>query len=136
MKHVIHSDMAKDVTLLDEVYGNDFALADRIAKVRAVNEQQDLEHHGYVSFNGGKGSAAISQLIDEALPDNHIPRVFFNTGVEMIETVRYVKRMAQKDGRIVIVPPAVNLHKMLESEGYPFKSKCRYRRLCDICSCP
>lgn len=123
MKHVIHSGMAKDVTLLDEAYGNDFALADRIAKVRAINIQQDLEHHGYVSFSGGKDSAAISRFIDEALPDNHIPRVFFNTGVEMIETVRYVKRMAQKDSRIVIVPPAVNLRNMLEKNGYPFKSK-------------
>ena len=56
---------------------NDFLLQDRIAKIKSINEQYDLEHNAYVSFSGGKDSTVLHYLIDEALPGNKIPRVFF-----------------------------------------------------------
>lgn len=113
----------RGVEYLDKVYDNAFALNDRIAKIKSMQEQHDLEKHGYVSFSGGKDSAVVSALLDEALPGNRIPRVFFNTGMEMRETVRYVKSMAEQDDRIVIVPPSMNIREMLERDGYPVKSK-------------
>lgn len=61
---------------------NEFMLADRIAKIKSMDEQYDLENNSYISFSGGKDSTVLSHLIDEALPNNKIPRVFFNTGIE------------------------------------------------------
>lgn len=61
---------------------NEFMLQDRIAKIKSINEQYDLENKAYISFSGGKDSTVLHYLIDEALPGNKIPRVFLNTGIE------------------------------------------------------
>lgn len=101
----------------------DFMLQDRIAKIRAINEQYDLEKNGYVSFSGGFDSCCVSSLLDLALPNNKIPRVFMNTGIEYIDMVKFVRGLAEKDDRFIIVNSGVNIKKMLETDGYPFKSK-------------
>ena len=80
----------------------EFLLFDRIAKIQVVNEQYDLEHNAYIAFSGGKDSTILHYLIDLALPNNKIPRVFNNTGIEFIELVKYVKDLASKDNRIII----------------------------------
>lgn len=33
---------------------NDFLLADRIAKIKSINEQYNLLDNAYISFSGGK----------------------------------------------------------------------------------
>ena len=71
---------------------NEFLLADRITKIKSINEQYDLEHNAYISFSGGKDSTVLSHLIDEALPGNHIPRVFINTGIEYKMVVAFAER--------------------------------------------
>ena len=101
----------------------EFLLEDRIAKIRAINEQYDLEHNAYISFSGGKDSTILHYLIDLALPDNTIPRVFSNTGIEYKYIREFVEGLATTDPRIHIVNAGVNLKKMWETEGYPFKSK-------------
>ena len=35
---------------------NEFLLADRIQKIKSINELYDLEHKAYISFSGGKDS--------------------------------------------------------------------------------
>lgn len=60
----------------------DFDLADRVQKIKSINEQYDLENNAFISFSGGKDSTVLSKIIDIALPGNKIPRVFFNTGIE------------------------------------------------------
>lgn len=100
---------------------NEFLLADRITKIKSINEQYDLEHNAYISFSGGKDSTVLSHLIDEALPDNKIPRVYLNTGIEYKDIVAFVER--ERDCRIVIVKPSQNIKTILEQFGYPFKSK-------------
>lgn len=70
----------------------EFLLADRIAKIKSMNEQYDLEHNAYISFSGGKDSTVLSHLIDEALPNNQIPRIFINTGIEYKLLVAFVER--------------------------------------------
>lgn len=97
-------------------------LNDRIAKIRAMDEY-GLLLNGYVSFSGGKDSTVVHRLMDIALPGNQIPRVYFNTGIEYKAVADYVKKLAEKDKRIVIVNSGVNIKKMLEEVGYPFKSK-------------
>ena len=98
-------------------------LVDRIAKIQAINEQYDLENNAYISFSGGKDSCIVSELIDIALPNNRIPRLHINTGVEYRYITEYVKERAKEDDRFIIINSGVNIKKMLESDGYPFKSK-------------
>ena len=100
---------------------NEFLLADRITKIKSINEQYDLEHNAYISFSGGKDSTVLSHLIDEALPGNHIPRVFINTGIEYKMLVAFVER--ERDWRVQIINPSKNIRQILEQYGYPFKSK-------------
>lgn len=83
----------------------------------------------YVSFSGGKDSVVLSKLIDLALPNNNIPRLFFNTGIEYIKMVEFVKDLASVDDRIKIINSNVNIHNMFKKYGYPFKSKLHSQRV-------
>ena len=62
-------------------------------------------------------------LVDLALPNNKIPRVFINTGIEYNDIVAFVKELAMNDERFIILKPQVPIKKVLETYGYPFKSK-------------
>ena len=67
----------------------------------------------------------LSALVDMALPDNKIPRVYANTGIEYRLILEFVEREQQKDHpwELVIIKPTVPIKPMLEKDGYPFKSK-------------
>ena len=101
----------------------EFMLTDRIAKIQAINEQHDLLNNSYISFSGGKDSVVLSKLIDLALPNNKIPRVFANTGIEHNAIRKFVLEQKKNDDRFIILTSKVNIPRMLKSEGYPFKSK-------------
>lgn len=101
----------------------ELTLFDRIEVIRNANLKYDLEHNGYLSFSGGKDSTALHYLLDIALPDNRIPRVFIDTGIEYLAIREFVLEMAKNDERIVILKPTLNVKEMLETYGYPFKSK-------------
>lgn len=75
---------------------NEFLLADRIQKIKSINELYDLENNAYISFSGGKDSTVLHYLIDEALPNNKIPRVYLNTGIEYKSIVSYVERERER----------------------------------------
>lgn len=81
------------------------------------------ENNFYLSFSGGKDSTILHYLLDKALPNNRIPRVFINTGIEYNDIVAFVKELASKDDRFVILKPTQPIKPMLEKFGYPFKSK-------------
>jgi 3'-phosphoadenosine 5'-phosphosulfate sulfotransferase (PAPS reductase)/FAD synthetase len=100
----------------------DFNLNDRITKIKSMNEY-DFNLNGFISFSGGKDSTVLHYLMDLALPGNKIPRVYFNTGIEYKSVLSYVRGLAEKDDRIIIVNSGVNIKSMLEEFGYPFKSK-------------
>lgn len=102
---------------------HEFTLEDRIAKIRAINDQYDLENNGYLSWSGGRDSTTLDRLLDIALPGNKIPRLFLNTGMEWKLMLDFVRKRAVKDPRVIIYNSGVNLKKMLEEKGYPFKSK-------------
>lgn len=110
---------------------NEFLLADRIQKIKSMNELYDLENNAYISFSGGKDSTVLSHLVDEALPNNKIPRVFINTGIEYKLLVAFVEREREKDNRIQIIAPQKNIREVLEQYGYPFKSKEHSHNLCE-----
>lgn len=101
---------------------NEFLLFDREVKIRSVIEQYGEENF-YISFSGGKDSTVLSALIDMALPDNRIPRVYANTGIELNMVRDFVLKKQKEDDRIVVIKPTMPIREMLERDGYPFKSK-------------
>lgn len=101
----------------------DFILQDRIAKIKSINETYDLLNNSYISFSGGKDSVVLHHLLDLALPNNNIPRIYFNTGIEYKMMLDYVKELSNNDTRIKIINSGVNIKNMLTENGYPFKSK-------------
>jgi len=101
----------------------ELTLFDRLEVIKTTNQKYDLEHNAYLSFSGGKDSTILHHLLDMALPNNRIPRVFINTGIEYQMIVDFVKGLASKDDRFVILQPSTPIKPMLEKVGYPFKSK-------------
>ena len=77
----------------------------------------------YISFSGGKDSTVLHYLVDMALPNNKIPRVYANTGIDLIEITKFVKELADNDERIIMIKPSLPVKETLEKYGYPFKSK-------------
>ena len=102
---------------------NELLLFDRVEVIKTANEKYDLENNAYISFSGGKDSTILHYLIDLALPNNRIPRVFINTGIEYNDIVSFVKSIAEKDDRFIIITPKIPIKQILEKYGYPFKSK-------------
>lgn len=95
---------------------------DRLQVIKDVISKNGEENF-YISFSGGKDSTVLHHSIDEALPNNNIPRVFINTGIEYRFIQEFVKDMAKVDKRIQIVNSGVNIPTMLKEKGFPFKSK-------------
>ena len=101
---------------------NEFILQDRLQKIRQIINQYG-EDNFYIGFSGGKDSTVLSALVDMAIPENAIPRVFADTGIELKMIKDFVLEMQKTDDRIIIIKPAVSIKKSLEEHGYPFKSK-------------
>ena len=101
---------------------NELILQDRLQKIREVVGKYGEENF-YISFSGGKDSTVTLNLIDMALPNNRIPRVYCNTGIEWNIVRDFVLDMAKEDDRVIVVQPTVPIKPTLEKEGYPFKSK-------------
>lgn len=100
-----------------------FLFLDRVQKIQQIAVEYDLLQKGYIAFSGGKDSTVLSELVDLALPNNRIPRIYANTGIDFKAVSDFVRAKAEKDCRIFILNSGVNLRKMFEEIGYPFKSK-------------
>ena len=105
-----------------EDYAPEEILKNRIFKINQVFNQFDIKNFA-ISYSGGKDSNVLSELIDLAVPGNHIPRVFMHTGIELNAVVDFVKQKQKEDYRIHIIRPQKNIKSVLEEYGYPFKSK-------------
>ena len=101
---------------------NELILFDRLEVIKKTIEKYGEENF-YLAFSGGKDSTVVHHLLDMALPNNRIPRVFSNTGIEYNAVVKFVREKEKEDDRIVIVSPKANIRTTLERVGYPFKSK-------------
>lgn len=109
---------------------NESLLFDRQEKIIQINDDYNLLENGYIAFSGGKDSIVLSNLVDEALPNNQIPRVHVDTGMEYYNMSKFVRELAKRDKRIVIIKSGVSIPKMLEEYGYPFKSKLHSHNIC------
>lgn len=107
---------------------NEFILFDRLQKIKSTVEKYGEENF-YISYSGGKDSNVLSALFDMALPDNKIPRVYCDTGIEQNAVRDFVREKAAHDDRFIIIQPKVPIKKMLETVGYPFKSKYHSRNV-------
>ena len=101
---------------------NEFLLQDRLNVIRDTITKYKEENF-MQSFSGGKDSMVVHTLLDMALPNNRIPRVYMNTGIEYNAMVEWVRELKKNDDRIVMIQPQKNIKKTLEEKGYPFKSK-------------
>lgn len=97
-------------------------LYDRIEVIKQIISKNGEEKF-YLSFSGGKDSTVLHHLLDMALPENKIPRVFIDTGIEYLAIREFVSEFASKDGRFIMIKPSKPIRAVLEKEGYPFKSK-------------
>lgn len=94
---------------------NELILFDRLEVMRKTIGKYG-ESNFYVSFSGGKDSTVLHYLIDEALPNNTIPRVYINTGIEYNDILKFVKEMQKSDERIQIVNSNVHIPSMLKQK--------------------
>lgn len=95
-----------------------FFKQDRIQKIKQIYEEYDLENNAYISFSGGLDSTILHYLFDMAVPYNKIPRLFINTGLEFILTVKFVKKLQKQDPRIQIINNDLSITKILREHGY------------------
>ncbi len=119
---MITEQMKFDLYSQDDIAENEFLLFDRLEKIKSIINQYGEENF-YLSFSGGKDSTVLHYLIDMAIPENKITRVFSNTGLEYRLIYKFVKSLQEKDKRVVMISPRKNVVKTLERVGYPFKSK-------------
>lgn len=103
---------------------NEFLLYDRLQKIKSIINKYG-EDNFYQSYSGGKDSVVLSSLLDMACPGNKIPRVYANTGIEYNMIIDFVKKEQLKEHSwdLIILKPKTPIKPMLDSEGYPFKSK-------------
>lgn len=101
---------------------NEFLLQDRLQKIRQIVNKYGEENF-CISFSGGKDSTVLSALVDMALPNNKIPRVYADTGIDYKLVHDFVLDLSKRDNRFIMILPTTPIKKMLENEGYPFKSK-------------
>lgn len=97
-------------------------MIDRIDSIKKVINKYGIENF-VISFSGGKDSTVLSKLIDIAIHNNEIPRVFINTGIEYKAIVDFVHEKMKKDKRFIEIKPSIPLSMIFRKYGYPFKSK-------------
>ena len=101
---------------------NELLLFDRVNIIKDTITKYGEENF-YLSFSGGKDSTILHHLLDIALPNNKIPRVFIDTGIEYVAIREFVLDLSKNDDRFVILKPSKPIKQTLDSVGYPFKSK-------------
>lgn len=110
------------ITNRKELMDNELLEFDRINAIKDTINKYGEENF-YLSFSGGKDSTILHYLLDMALPNNQIPRVYINTGIEYKDITDFVLKLAKNDKRFVILKPTKPIKQTLEKYGYPFKSK-------------
>lgn len=89
----------------------------------------ETEGKCYLSFSGGKDSTVILALIKMCeeiytLPQNAIPAVFINTGIELGATVDFVKWVKNNwYENVQVIRPEKPFRSVIQEYGKPIKSK-------------
>ena len=64
------------MTTYREIEQNEFILFDRLEKIKQIIAKYGEENFILFAYSGGKDSTILHYLLDMAIPDNKIPRVF------------------------------------------------------------
>lgn len=89
----------------------------------------ETDGHCYVSFSGGKDSTVLLALIKMCeeiytIPENAIPAVFSNTGIELGITIDFVKWVKENYyPNVAVIHPLKSFDAVLKENGKPIKSK-------------
>ena len=70
----------------------------------------------YISISGGKDSRVLKDVVEAACGEMNL--IMFNTGLEYLETIRYVKSLGA-----TVIPPTISWEASCEAKGYPVVSK-------------
>lgn len=95
----------------------------------------ETEGHCYVSFSGGKDSTVLLALIKMCeevytIPQNAIPAVFSNTGIELGITVDFVNWVKENYyPNVHVIRPIKSFDWVMKNEGKPMKSKMKAKDL-------
>lgn len=107
--------MDKDTLKLMQNYPLELKIEKTKLRIREWYEHYNGEV--YVSFSGGKDSTVLLHMVRSLYPD--VEAVFFNTGVEYPEIVKFVKTF----DNVTIVRPAMTFKQVIKEKGYPVVSK-------------
>lgn len=78
----------------------------------------------YLSFSGGKDSQVVAEIIwSMGGKYRKIPFVFSNTGLEMPEIVKHVRKLKDRGFNIVEIKPKMNFRDVWQTFGLPLVSK-------------
>lgn len=106
-----------------------------IKVTNACHRIEEMYHESngkcYVSFSGGKDSTVLLALIKMCeevytIPENGIPAVFSNTGIELGVTVDFVKWVKKNYyPNVITIRPEKSFDWVVKNDGKPMKSKMR-----------
>ncbi|KAA6322292.1 Thioredoxin-dependent 5'-adenylylsulfate reductase [termite gut metagenome] len=72
----------------------------------------------FASFSGGKDSTVMLDIIRRFV-DKNIPAVFYNTGNEYPEVVKFVRQTEN----VTVIHPEIHIRQIIEKYGFPLISK-------------
>ncbi len=78
----------------------------------------------YIAYSGGKDSHVLCEIVwNMGGKYRNIPLVFSNTGLEMPEIVKHVRKMKERGWNVVEIRPKRTYKDVWEAEGIPIVSK-------------
>lgn len=80
-----------------------------------------MDNKVFVSFSGGKDSTVLLDLCRIIQPN--IKAVFFNTGMEYPDTIKFIRNLKSEGYNIDIINPSMKPHEIWEGYGFPLVNK-------------
>lgn len=78
----------------------------------------------YIAYSGGKDSHVLCEIVwNMGGKYRNIPIVFSNTGLEMPEIIKHVRKMKDRGWNVIEIRPKRTFNDVWESEGIPIVSK-------------
>ena len=87
------------------------------AKERIIEWYEAFDGKVYVAFSGGKDSTVLLHIVRSIYPK--VPAVFFNTGLEFPEILRFVRQTKN----VSFQRPKMSFKEIIEKNGYPVISR-------------
>lgn len=104
-------------------------LEDKIARMESLIKTALKEHKCAVACSFGKDSVLVLYMVRQFKPDVDV--VFCNTGVELPETIEFMKELREEwQLKLTVTKPEQTFWKIVEEKGFP---ELRYRKRVPPC---